>query len=581
MAAARTRLFSPEALLVRLNHRLKLLTRGAKDLPERQQTLRGAIDWSYDLLDEGERRLFRRLCVFVGGFTVEAAEVVCPAPGDLGIDLVEGLDSLVGKSLVRLRDPGEGSLLTLLETLREYGLERLAESSETDSTRAAHAAYYRSLTEQAVTGFMQGARAIWVPRLDRELSNVRAAMTWALGGGNSENPSMGDRHQNGEPFRRIDFALGIASALFPYWTIRGYQREGRNWIDRGLAQSDPAERTQQRAKAILVAAVLAAQQGDSAAGGNLIEEGVSIARETGDKGLLAEALSMKGMISLHLNDATGHADLDESVRLFGEVGDTYRLALTLFMYGDAVLNTTDITTDIQAARARLAESLALFRRLDNPTMVTLPTVSLGRLAWLEGDYPTARSLIEEALAIRREDGDKWPLAGALSCLADVARCQGEQERAAELAEESLTLFRDFDDASGTAWTLSILGHVARSRGDHARAQALFAESLALRDQQRNPREVAQCLAWLGGVAVAAGQFTRAATLFGAADARLQPLGARWSPADQASYERDRDTARTNLGQGPYFGAWNAGQTMSTKNAIELASRSDLQEVGQR
>ena len=223
LAAARVRVLPPGQLLTRLDQRLKLLTGGNRDLPARQQTLRAAIEWSHDLLDPDEQALFARLAVFSGGCTFEAAEAVCGDAGDLALDVLDGLDSLTQKSLLRPEDGADGeSRFTMLETIREYGLERLDATGDADTVRRAHADYFLTLAETAEPQLTSSDQVAWLNRLGAEHDNFRSALGWL---------EQGDE---------VDTRLRIVAALWRFWWMRGHSAEGRGWLDRALANADAA-----------------------------------------------------------------------------------------------------------------------------------------------------------------------------------------------------------------------------------------------------------------------------------------------------------------------------------------------------
>jgi len=307
LAAGRIKLFPPQALLPRLRNRLKLLVGGARDLPSRQQTLRGTIAWSYDLLEEPEKRLFRRLAVFVGGCMLETAEAVCNADRGLGVDVLDGVTSLVDKSLLKQEAQADGEpRLLMLETIREFGLERLAESGEAEAMRRQHAAFFLRLSEEAYPKMLSAEQSTWYRRLEVEHDNLRAALRWTL---ESQEAQMG---------------LRLAGALFAFWRSCNHSREGRSWLEQVLAQPGAKAPTAARAKALFGAGTMAFFQGDFPAARQLLEESVMVGRELGAAGMrnLAHALTTLGHAILLQGDPTTARELaGEGLRLFQEVGE--------------------------------------------------------------------------------------------------------------------------------------------------------------------------------------------------------------------------------------------------------------------
>ncbi len=314
LAAARVAHLPPVVLLARLDRRLPLLRGGARDLPARLRTMRDAIAWSYDLLDEGEQVLFRRLSVFVGGSTLEAAEAVA---GDLGIDVLEGVASLVGKSLLRLEDEGSDVRYRMLETVREFGLEQLASSDEESVIRVAHAAFFLALAEAAEPCLMGPDEATWLERLATELPNVRAALAWTL-----------ERED-------AEAALRLATDLFWFWYSRSDRREGERWLEAALAKTGGGATA--RADALIAAAILATVRNCTAAVA-LAEEGLVIARAHGYASGSARALLALGIAAEWVGDFDRAVVVEEeALALLRELNDPFRSALVLVNLADANL----------------------------------------------------------------------------------------------------------------------------------------------------------------------------------------------------------------------------------------------------
>ncbi|MDQ5851071.1 MAG: tetratricopeptide repeat protein, partial [Chloroflexota bacterium] len=322
LAAARSKWFPPQALLVRLDNRLNLLAGGARDRQARQQSLRGAMDWSYHLLAAGEQRLFARLGVFVGGCTLEAAESVCNAMGDLDLAVLDGLQSLVNKSLLRQAVDQDGeSRFTMLETIREYALERLTESGEAEAQRRHHATYFLSLAERLEPALMGPEQAACMDALELEHDNLRAALAW--GCGHSHAAGLG---------------LRLAASLWWFWGQRGYLSEGRAWLEGALAASRAAASTREldalRAKALYRAGVLAWYQSAHDRAVALCEESLRIAQELGDTQGIAWARHNLGRVAYLQGDYRRAGPLlTESLAGFREVGDTWGIPWSLDVLG--------------------------------------------------------------------------------------------------------------------------------------------------------------------------------------------------------------------------------------------------------
>ncbi len=520
LAAARVKLLSPHALLARLGWAggttpLHLLTGGARDLPERQQTLRGAIAWSYNLLHAGEKALFQRLAVFRGGCTLEAAQDVCAADDDLEHDLLDWLGALVDKSLLRqvqTPDAPDEFRFVMLETVRDYGLEQLMASGEAEALTRRHALYFLALAETAEPGLRGAEQALWLNRLDGEADNLRTALHWAREGGD------------------VEIGLRTAGALWRFWHTRGYQSEGREHLEdllaRALAQGDErAMRSSPCAKARYALGFLAHTQGEYERATGLYQESLAVFRALGDKGETATVLKYLGIVAR----ARGAYDdawalYEESAVLSREIGDTFGLA--------AALN------------------------------------NMGDVARYQGDVARAIAPLKESLALSEQDGHVAGIAIALNNLGEIARKQGVYERAWTLTERSLTAARDLRDKSVTAVALYNLGEIARARGEHKQASALLRESLPLYRQIGSKVGIAICLSALAELLHTGGEDARSARVFGAVAAIRDGIGAPIPRADRDAYERTLAVLRASLGDDTYNMMWMAGSTMSLEQAIE-------------
>jgi predicted ATPase/class 3 adenylate cyclase len=408
LAAARVKILSPQDILSRLDKRLDLLTRGARDLPDRQRSLRGAIEWSYELLDESERRLSERLSVFTGGGTLQAIEAVC-VPGELGLDLLDGLSSLVDKSLLRRQETEGGDpRFAMLETIREYGVERLTASADAESIPRRHAEYFLTLAEDAERQILGKDQATWLDRLDREHDNIRAAIGWALESGDAET------------------GLRMTAALWRFWQQRGHLSEGQLWTDEALGIPAATTKTLARARALGASGSLSYWRNDYPATRARYEEALAASREIGDARAIAES--------------------------------TYNLAFMPWIDGDDL-----------AALDLFEESLALFRELDDPDHIAATAGAIAGIHSRRGDYQRALILSEESIAIFRQTGNRFALADGLQGLAQVHHLVGNDRAAQWDAEESLVLFREADNPSGVAAGLQSLGALATFAGRFERA----------------------------------------------------------------------------------------------------------------
>jgi predicted ATPase/class 3 adenylate cyclase len=586
LAAARVQLLPPDALLDRLSmtydQRQTLLAGSGSDRPERHQTLRSAIDWSYGLLKPWEQRMFRRLAVFSGGFTLEAAEAICRTDPELSLQVLDGVASLIDKSLLRQEDElAREPRYRMLETLREYALVQLQAAGELDETFASLADFLVALAERAEPELTGPEQVRWLDRLENEHDNLRAALQWC------SVPAA------------IDTMLRLAAALWRFWSTRGYVGEGLRWLEMAVA-SPNATAGRLLAKALNGAANLAREQGDYSkaealhmrsltlsreqfdrhgtaealnnlglialyqgqhdAAQRYCDEGLALFRETGDQGGVAAALNNLGNVARERGDSDLAASLHkESLNLRRALGDKRGIALSLNNLANVVLN----QGDYWRAAGLHQESLALRRELGDRAGVATSLNNLGNVARVQGDARAARTYYEESLAVRRELGDKRRVAAALINLGIVERELGQRDRAATLLKESLTLRRELgdqpgvqaaldnlrtlalnqsdsaarifyeetlalrreaDDRAGVVAALNHLGNVARAMGDAQAARAYYEESLSLRRDMGDRRGAASTLNQLGQLALDQADLSRAASLLRQGLALQQGIG---------------------------------------------------------
>ena len=510
LAAARIKLLPPQALLARLESRLKLLTGGARDLPERQQTLKAAMDWSYELLDDGEKKLLRRLSAFVGGCSLEAAESVADEAGDLAIGVLDGLASLADKSLLRQQEQEGGEArIRMLETIREFGLECLHASGEAPGILRRHADYYLAFAEEAAPKLAGTGQKVWLDRLETEHDNIRAALDWFT--------------RNGE----VEAALRLGGALWQFWEVRGYLAEGRARLARVLSLPIDQTHTKALTRALHGAGFLADAQGDYAAARALFEENLAIHRELGDRRAIATSLNNIGVVALRQGDYA-------------------------------------------TARALYEESLAIFREFGAKTAIAWALSNLGHVVLQQGDSAAARTLYEEGLQIAQELGDKRGVAWSINNLGDVARQEHDLAQARSLYAESLVKFRELGEQWGIASALTDLGNVARDQGDYMAARALYEESLAIVRELGHKRGIARLLEGFAGLAAARAQPERAVRLAGAAAGLRETLGMPLPPADQAKLEERLSPARDALSKEAAEAAWTEGRATPLEQAIAFA-----------
>jgi non-specific serine/threonine protein kinase len=516
LAAARITVLPPRSLLGRLERRLGVLTGGPRDALVRHRTLRGAITWSYDLLSPDEQAVFWRLSVFVGGCPLAAAEAVCNwqpgSPRALGrlspTDVLDAFGSLTEKSLVQQETQPDGEpRLVLLETIREYALERLEAAGETEAVRRRHALWFRDLAEQAAPELQGPHLLAWLDRLEREHANLRAAVRWCQAQG------------------EVELGLRLAGALREFWRHRGQPTEARAWLAALLALPGAGVVSAARALALYGAGALAYYQGDHAAASALLEQSANTCQELPDLPGRARALGLLSVVRLRQDDPAAQALAEEAVALARAAGDAHALDATLYYLGAAIARTSPAE-----AQAVFAESLALSRKTGDDWSRSAVLGAAAGAARATGDLPAARALYAEALAIRRRLGSPRAVAIVVHNQASLAADEGNAIGAAAGFAEGLVLFRDVGDRHGLAW----------------------------------------CLAGLAGVAAATGRLERAARLFAAAAPALPLVATPLHPASRGDRDRVLQAIHARLGRPAFTAATEAGRALSLEHAVAEA-----------
>jgi predicted ATPase len=505
LAAARVKLLSPAALAARLERSLDFLT-GPRDLPARQQTLRATIDWTHELLSPPEQALFRRLAVFVGGATLEAAEAVADPRQDLAVDVLEAMSSLVDKSLLRCRDAtAEDPRFEMLEIVREYALERLAKSGDEAATRRAHAAYSLVLAEEGAQAIAGAEAAGALLRFDHELQNLRVSLDHLVA------------------IRDVEWATRLATALLPYWRRRERLAEGRERLTAVLALAGASPRA--RAGALYAAGLMTGEQGDG---------------------------------------ATSRALLEESVALYRGLGDDRATVVAQ----NALAVACQLMGDLAAARAHLEEVLRGARRLDDADSLARGLNNLASVAHASGNPAEAVRLYGECRRVFEARGDRPGVAWALDQEGDAARDAGDPAAARALYERSLAIFRELDHRGGVATALTDLARLARREGDPETARHRCQEALAL-GEIGSDRAAARLLEELAALAAGDSQPHRALVLFAAAAALRVRLGWPVPASERRGSERLINELRDALGSAASH-AWSEGWRMSAAEALRLA-----------
>ena len=550
LAAARTRLLPIPALLRLLDQRLELLTGGPRDLPDRQRTLRDTIAWSYDLLAPEDQARLRHLAVFAGSFELEAAAAVT---GTDVYSLLDALGTLVDHHLVRPTPTAAGEpRFQLLETIRDFALERLTAAGEADDAREAHAAWFLALAERAESHLHGADQTGWLDRLEADHADLRAALAWAI----ERSPARPDAH----------LALRLTGALWPFWEVRGYLGEGRGWLDRALAKAASAPAAV-RAKALSGAGRLAERQGDAAAARRCHEAALAAWREAGDPARQAKTLSSLGNVSVDLGE------LDRAEALHAEALAHYETAGSPTDRAAALVNLGGVAYyrgDYGRAETVWQEAAAAFRATGEARNEAIVLNNLGALAVQRGDAAAAIALHEASLAVRRRVGDKNGIAASLANLGGAYQLAGDRERAAAFYEEAATRFRELGHRHDIAIALFNLGTLATGRGEHDRALTFLVESAELFMAAGDRVALAACLEALGAAALGRGWAERAVRLLGTGAALREATGAAREASQQDSFDRTVATARSRLEAAAFDAALAAGGALPPDRAVAEA-----------
>ena len=539
LAAARTREFAPAALLARLGRRLPELTAGYRDLPDRQQTLRDAIAWSHDLLTAEERIVFRRLAVFAGGFGPAAAEAVCGMS-----DAWRVVPSLAEKSLVRwetaLSDGAESG--RMLETIREFALERLAESGDAAAAQRAHLAHALAFAEEAAAHLGGPDQIVWLDRLAADHDNLRAALGWAL----AESP---------------EDALLLARSVGRLWRRRGYFREALDWLERVLAASGDVA-TPDRAWVLCDAGWMAETLGDFDRAGQFHAESLALARSLADDRSIWRALNHLAMVAQSRGEIERALALrEETIAAARATGDAPAIGTSLLNLGGALL----AAGDVKGATDVLDECVAIRRALGDPIGLAETQNLAGIAAAWRGDLDGAIAHYEQSLAGFRAAADASGAARVLSNLGEVFVQAGNLERGAELLHEALARHRELNDPRNSAVALMNLAEVAVRRGDDA--APLLAESLRLLAAIGDRALAADVLEQVARLLVGRDQYEAALRLAGGAEAIWRATGAARQPPNVPLHEAAMAAARAALDPGGAERAWETGLAAGFDDAV--------------
>jgi predicted ATPase len=556
LAAPRLKLLSPQALLSRLEGRLQVLSVGARDLPERQRTMQATITWSYELLSPAEQALFRRLAVFVGGWRLSAAEQVCPEAGALDLDVLEGLASLLDKSLLLQEQAETGETrFRLMHVLREFGLERLEGAGEMALMREAHAAYYMTLAEEAEPQVLNALPQGSVGQLAAEHENLRAALTWWL----ERAEQIGDQEA-------AERALRLCGALSGFWAGWLYYREGLAFQERALAVRAGVS-TAVQLKVLLKAAHLHQLADELERGEALAQEALVLARQVGDLPQTAEALLLVGFAAFARDQfAAAQASMEEAAALYQQEGDARGRAGSLMYMITTVL---PYLGEFERAVVYGEEALATFRALGDQGGVGFTLSVLGsRLFLTLLDQERGAAMVEQGLALLREVKAVWGTSWSLFHLGTIRCYQGQFDEARRLMEEGVALARGQAGWMDRFSMNSDLALVLVLQGKLSEARALYEEHQALLPTSSGRRLLAGYLDGRAALEAAMGTPATAAHLWGAAEALREALGAPLYPVDRAVFAPRIAAARTQLGEVAFADAWADGRNMTPEQALD-------------
>jgi tetratricopeptide (TPR) repeat protein len=524
-----------------------LLTNGARDLAARHQTLRATIDRSYALLSADEQATFARMGVFAGGWTLEMAEEV----GGVGQAVIAHLQSLIDKNLIKPMSMAEANgaetRFTMLETLREYALERLEERGEGEAVRQRHAEFFLELAERVPSTMTSAERKARYVRLDVEQDNCRAALGCALSTYHAE------------------LGLRLASALGDYWFWWANRwDEGWSWISQLLALPEAAAPKRARANALRAALNLLQWRGEHANAHRLADESLALFRELGDKAGMAWVLVNKGWATREPSEQ--ESLLTQSLELFREIGDQRGIGMALWLLAGLKLDQGRIAE----AAASLEEGIAAVQAVGDDALAGQLYSSLGGVSYYSGDHARAAELMLRAVLLCREGGDEDGAINALMYLANTLLAQGDIEGAALHLETCEAWCRRAQHWARLPWLLPYLGYVRHRQGNDDAAYVLLSRALVLQQESQRTANLIETLERCAWIAADVRQPQRAARLFGAAEAARERIGWPFPPGEKPLSEGHLAQARADVDESAFAAAWAAGRAMTLDQAVDYA-----------
>jgi len=549
LAAARVKVLSVEQISKRLDDRFRLLTGGARTALPRQQTLRALIDWSYDILDENEQLLLRRLSVFSGGWTLEAAEEVCEGDSIDSYDVLDLLTQLVNKSLAVVMEGSQSgeTRYRMLETIRQYARDKLAETGKGESIRDKHLAYFVKLAEQAESELYRSDQAVWIKKLDGEMDNFRAALEWALA-------------------KDIETGLRILSDPWRFW-LRKYIGEAVVWLDQLLTDADSVA-PEIKAKALWVRGFFGFSTSNIDTAISLAQESISLYRNLDDQKGIAYGLLLLGWLTSWVDGSQGNTYLQESLELFRALNDPLGTAevLEFIGFGEGSGN-----NNYAQAITILKESESLYRKVGHLRgIVNVLEMSSLMAIWQE-DYAFAQTLLNESLSLQEQLGDTNS-PNSLSYLGRLYYWLGEYDEAQAYFDRYLSVSQQHGNVAQSFWALIYLGYVFLRRNEYRQAQASFKKSLQT-VKETGVAQGAMVIYNLEGVAslaVCQKNFERARLLFAWADIARGPINDPRPPAEQRDVDKDLATIHAQMDNATFEKLWEEGKKLTYEEAIKLA-----------
>jgi predicted ATPase/transcriptional regulator with XRE-family HTH domain len=553
IAATWTRTLSCREIAREIENNIDFLTATARDVPQRHRSMRAVFDYSWHLLSPEEQQVMMRLSVFQGGFTRESARQVAGAALRL-------LSALVDKSLVQ---HGASQRFELHELIRQYAHRQLSSSGNQEETRSRHFEFFLTLTEDARSRMRSSDQLDWLDRLENDHDNLRAALEWSLRYERTQTKNPED-----QAVQAARDALRLAGLLHFFWKRRSHWTEGREWLQRALAQSTFFPDMRERIVALNAAALLAVEQADTRSASEFAEENLRLSQEVGDPYNIADACNTLGMVRWkQKNYAEARSLCEQALTLSRELGDRFAVADSLHSLGHITIN----QGDLEAAQSYLDESLVISQEIENKIGIVEALGDLGLLAYLRRDFVRAQTYLEDSLIRFREANLLPGVVSALNRLGDLARCLGDYEKADRLYTEGLSLYREMGDLDEIPSMLHNLGYTAHYRGDYTRAMALFREGLSIQQKMGNQAGIAECLMGIAGVLTSQNQVENGARLFGAAEALRERVGASLWPANCNEYDRSLAHLRKSMEEVKLAQAWAQGRMLSSDQAVEEAS----------